>query len=329
MSEEFKCPFCQNLPAELRKIPSKDVYVATCRLCGNYKVTEEFCKWSRIEDVNLIIRKSDEAEKYPIGDIQGAIHERNLDEVIPFIGWDSTPESEFMNIKEFMQSVQIPQNPSQKIDKLLENLDNASNSKIGKNLGLNLDMGGKWCYASDRTEFLFILNAAKERKYFSEAEFSKTNEKYFIVLSVKAWDRIEETKKVNRKSKQGFIACWFTDPPNPNNQAIVDGIKNAGYEAMILQGKHFPETVISKALGEIKKSRFVVVDLTGERKSVFFEAGYALGINIDVLFVVEKEYWDANKTSLEFYVKNYNIKAYSSPAELQEIVETAIAERIS
>lgn len=329
MTDEFKCPFCQQDPAEKREIASKDVYVVTCRNCGNYKVTEEFCRWSSTEDLDLIIRRADAIDKYPIGHIQGAIHEHNLREMTPFIGWDSTTETEFMSIEELMQSVQVPRNPSQKIDKLLDNLDRCSNSKVGKYLGINLEMGGKWCYASDRAEFLFIISAAKEKKYFSEAEFSKTNDKYSLVLSLKAWDRIEETKKINQKSKQGFIACWFTDPPNPNNQAIIEGIKIADYEPMILQGRHFPETVISKALGEIKKSRFVIVDLTGERKSVFFEAGYALGIGLDVIFVVEKEYWDTNKTSLEFYVKNYNIKAYSSAEELKEIVETAIDERIN
>ena len=327
MTEEFKCPFCQQDPAEKRTIPSKDVYVVTCRNCGKYKVTEEFCMWSGVEDSNLLIRHADTIDKYPIGHVQGVIHEHNLRELIPFIGWGSTAETEFMSIKELMESVQIPQNPSQKIDKLLQNLDEASHSKVGKRLGLNYDMGGKWCYAENTEEFLFILKAAEERGYFAQANFPTG--KCTVTLSIEAWERIEDIKQVNQNSRQGFIACWFTDPPNPNNQAIIEGIKIAGYEPMILQGRHFPETVISKALSEIKKSRFVIVDLTGERKSVFFEAGYALGIGLDIIFVVEKEYWDVNKASLEFYVKNYNIKAYSSAEELKEIVETAIAERIN
>lgn len=81
---------------------------------------------------------------------------------------------------------------------------------------------------------------------------------------------------------------------------------------------------MDKALAEIRESRFLVVDLTKNRPSVFFEAGFAHGLGIEIIFV----YKEGEGTDLEFYAKHYQCYKYSSPDELRELVKNAISARI-
>lgn len=325
--EEPKCQFCQGEATLEQSTRFNGSIKVVCRFCGTYYATEEFLMYAGWDGSDILINKGgSDPVKYPLHNVQGAIQEYSLKGKTPNFAWDSNPAHGFTDLGEFMRGFEVPKNPSQKIDKLLQNLDKAAHSRVGKGLDLNYDQGGSWCYAQDTDEFVFILKSANDIGYFSEASFPTGKAR--VVLSLEAWNRIESLKQANEQSRFGFVACWFETPPNPNNQAIVDGITNAGYEPIILQGKHFSETIISKALSDIKRSRFVVVDLTGQRYSVFFEAGFALGRGIDVIFVIERKYWDANKKDLEFYVKNYNIKAYEDAEQLEDIVKSAIKERI-
>lgn len=82
---------------------------------------------------------------------------------------------------------------------------------------------------------------------------------------------------------------------------------------------------MDKALSEIRKSKFLVVDLTGSSPNVFFEIGFAFGLGKDIIFV----YKDEKEKKLEFYVKHYQCYKYKEPAELVEIVKNAIDARIS
>ena len=82
---------------------------------------------------------------------------------------------------------------------------------------------------------------------------------------------------------------------------------------------------MDKALGEIRKSRFAVVDLTGKRGSVFFEAGFAFGLGAEIIFVYKE---GAEDDTLEFYARHYQCYAYSDAADLREKLKNSIQARI-
>jgi hypothetical protein len=111
-------------------------------------------------------------------------------------------------------------------------------------------------------------------------------------------------------------------------KAIEEAIKETGYRPVCIKEKYYSETIMDKALGEIRKSRFVVIDLTGGRNSVFFEAGFVLGLDIEAIYVYKEEAEGA-KNPAEFYIKHYQCYKYKDAEELKETIMNAIEARIA
>ena len=81
-------------------------------------------------------------------------------------------------------------------------------------------------------------------------------------------------------------------------------------------------------MAEIRKSRFVIADFThgdgGIRGSVYFEAGFALGLGIPVIFSCRKDQID----KLQFDVRQYPHIAWGTLDDLRKGLEQRILARI-
>ena len=66
--------------------------------------------------------------------------------------------------------------------------------------------------------------------------------------------------------------------------------------------KEHNDKICDAIVAEIRKSRFVVADFTGHRGGVYFEAGFALGLGIPVIWTCKKE--ELPKT--HFDTRQYN-----------------------
>ena len=66
-------------------------------------------------------------------------------------------------------------------------------------------------------------------------------------------------------------------------------------------------------MAEIKNSRFLVADVTGQRQGVYFEAGYAIGLGLPVI-------WSVHENDLEnvhFDTRQYNHIVWNTADDLQ------------
>jgi hypothetical protein len=297
-----------------------------CSTCGKFYVSEELYDFT-------LERLGSGFEKYSKNRfiLQGGLREkispdgkRPIFLTIKKSSPKDTDDVYAISMEDYLELLSpIPQNPSQKIDKLLSNLEKMSAGSYGHLFQLNFETDYPLAYARDVAEFSFLLSAMNEKGLFDMT--SKSNVGWHFRLSIDAWERIEENKNKRIKLYQGFVACWFADKHDLFRKAIERGIKNAGYEPLSIKEKNYPETVLSKALGEIRKSRFVVIDFTGQRDTVFVEFGFALGQGLETILVINKNDW---KNLKEFYVTNYNVRRYSDEKDLEGIVETAILERV-
>ena len=52
---------------------------------------------------------------------------------------------------------------------------------------------------------------------------------------------------------------------------------------MRLDNEDYVGGITDEIMAQIKRSRFVVADYTAQRKSVYFEAGFALGLGLTVI----------------------------------------------
>ena len=99
----------------------------------------------------------------------------------------------------------------------------------------------------------------------------------------------EQRGKQGRKKKRAFVAMWF-DPrmQEAYSRGIEPAIRDAGYEPVRIDRKEFLGKVDDEIVAEIRRSRFVVADFTtskkaGARGGVYYEAGFAQGLGLDVI----------------------------------------------
>ncbi len=69
-----------------------------------------------------------------------------------------------------------------------------------------------------------------------------------------------------------------------------------------------------KIMAEIKNSRFLVADVTQQNKGVYFEAGYALGLGLPVIWCIKED----DLKNVHFDTRQYNHITYKTEDELKE-----------
>lgn len=108
-------------------------------------------------------------------------------------------------------------------------------------------------------------------------------------ISLKGWELINQQNASNPQSRDAFIAMPFHERFLPlYEQALFPGIRSAGYEAVRIDRKEHNNRIDDEIIASIRKSRFLVADFSMQRGGIYFEAGFALGLALPVIWTVEK-----------------------------------------
>ncbi|MDP8200812.1 MAG: hypothetical protein P9M11_01570 [Candidatus Tenebribacter burtonii] len=157
-----------------------------------------------------------------------------------------------------------------------------------------------------RNEFNYILNnyLIQEKKYLSVNP---------LIITPKGWAHIETLKYTNPNSKKVFVAMWFEDGMKKIcDDFIFPAIVKAGYEPIRIDNKEHNNDINDEIIAEIRSSRFVVADFTGNRGGVYYEAGFANGLNIPVIHMCKQD----ELQSVHFDVNHRNIIDWESEDDL-------------
>jgi hypothetical protein len=120
---------------------------------------------------------------------------------------------------------------------------------------------------------------------------------------------------------QAFVAMWFDDSMSDAwLSGFEPGIKAAGFRPVRLDDKDYVGGITDEIMAEIRRSRFVVADYTGQRHNVYFEAGFALGLGLTVIPTCRADEND----KLEFDIRHLNTLPWKSPADLAEALNKRI-----
>jgi hypothetical protein len=147
-----------------------------------------------------------------------------------------------------------------------------------------------------------------------------------IMLRPPGYARVAELDGANAGSKQAFVAMWF-DPimDDAYRNGIMPAIRDAGYDAVRIDGKEHNGKIDDEIIGEIRRSRFLVADFTqgdsGARGGVYYEAGFAHGLNIPVIFMCRIDMIG----KVHFDTRQYNHIAWENPEDLRERLSKRIS----
>lgn len=174
-------------------------------------------------------------------------------------------------------------------------------------------------YLNDEQELEFYLRTLIS-KGLIEGNFSPTEGDYDILWNANiTYTGLEYYLKLTnegQKSKRCFIAMNFDDNMQETRLAIKSACRNTGFEPILIDEIHFDaDTTINDAIiAELKKSKFCISDFTGQKDGVYFEAGFALGRGLKVIYSVHK---DDLKNS-HFDTKHFPHITYETTKELKE-----------
>ena len=135
-----------------------------------------------------------------------------------------------------------------------------------------------------------------------------------IDLGLGARIHVEEMLGELGLSRQAFVAMWFHDSMDGvYEDGIKPAIEAAGYEAVRIDQQDFVGPVVDEIVAEIRKSRFVVADFTGARGGVYYEAGFAFGLDRKVIHTCRK----GSEQDLLFDTSYLNHLIWETPEDLR------------
>ena len=100
--------------------------------------------------------------------------------------------------------------------------------------------------------------------------------------------------KKARSPKQAFVAMWFSsEMSDAYERGIEPGIRDADFAPIRIDEKKDANRIDDDIIAEIKRSEFVVADMThgadGVRGSVYYEAGFAHGHGLKVIYSCRRD----------------------------------------
>jgi hypothetical protein len=134
-----------------------------------------------------------------------------------------------------------------------------------------------------------------------------------------------------RDLKQVFVAMAFGGTPLQRAEAVAlynDGLKLGvegsepnltGLRSKRIDLEETNEKLCEEIIVEIRRSRAIIADITHERPNVYYEAGYAHGLGLPVIFTC-----DETKFKPHFDTQQYKTICWANPTDLAKKLELRI-----
>jgi hypothetical protein len=271
-----QCPLCNSL---LKKCPAYlELYFYNCPNCGKYGLEEDIVDYNlpsynnnqKLTLSNYIYRHQTKANHNTLkiynNDIENIFKNHSLptpleitDMLITYIGdkWSKHRNLITISSKDFEHDL----------------------AKYG---------------VQDQMVLFSHIGTLKENGYLK----GNLNEDIFkcdsVNLSLIGWQRYEELKRGATESMQGFMAMKYGDEllDEVFRDHFKPAIEKTGFKLVRLDDEPEPGSIDNRLRMEIKRSKFLVVDLTYGNNGAYWEAGYAEGLGKPVIYTCEESHFD-------------------------------------
>lgn len=233
-------------------------------------------------------------------------------------------------LQEFINNNFIEYSPDQKSKNLLKYIKSLSSFE-GDAISLtrqkiNENQIWREMYFTNEREMEFYLKDLIQEELISQYGASKDG---FGILSLTKKGIIAlRDSSFNDDSKTCFIAMSFSPELDEiYSNAIAPAVINCGFSPFIVKDQLIPtgKTINDEIIAGIKMSRFMIADFTKHRNGVYFEAGFARGLGMEVIYTCSKEDID----NAHFDTRQYQHILWTNSEELKEQLTFRIKALIS
>jgi len=173
-----------------------------------------------------------------------------------------------------------------------------------------------WTQDADELRFIFDDYLVAETGYLKQVESG------LYKITPKGWLHLDELSTKRIASSSGFVAMWFNPCMNLMFAAVERAITSAGYRAVRIDRQEHNNRIDDEILAALRRSKFVVADFTEQRGGVYFEAGFGLGLGLQVIWLCRHDHLE----KVHFDNRQYNFILWTDD-KLDEL-ERALKNRI-
>lgn len=296
MIKQVNCPICDNLSKE--ESTNRDGYHIICPKCGEYFISQSLKSMLQYEGNRKYNYK-----------ISSWISEQNKI-------FDNTPELLTTNLDTIIN--QREKTIKEKFDCFLKTISTLNNGQ------LNLS-NFNHCYIYDDNKLSIFYQKALDKNYI-KGTIHKHMQGSFLMYQGICFDGleyIESLTETNENSKNVFVAFYFTKELQEifdNDVKEIIGEIGLNYTRVSSSTTDINKTINDDIIGKIKSSKIVIADFSGQRNSVYFEAGFAMGLNIPVIWTCKKD----EEKELSFDTRQYPHILWETKEDLKEKLKNRI-----
>ncbi|MDE0178608.1 MAG: hypothetical protein OXP36_08410 [Gammaproteobacteria bacterium] len=206
---------------------------------------------------------------------------------------------------------------------LLEAIERRTQNPASR-VNLICDQDYPLAWATDHDELEYLLDSLQARGHL--ALVNRQGDRVVeSQVTPSGWEYLDGLDRRTVDTNHVFVAMWF-DPSMHTawTDAIRPTIQNVGYRPYrVDDDPSNAERIDAKIQLEIARSRFVIADVTGQRQGVYFEAGYALGLQIPVIWSVRTD----NLEQVHFDTRQFPHIVWDNEHDLAQKLESVVIAR--
>ena len=279
------CVICE-IPLDRDTTYSGGIYTAHCTNCGKYRITD-----SAYEDLVSDWRTRKSKKNYfPFLSHKVRLRQRPDDPTFVRLEW---LQEIFDGAVHFPSAIEQIENL---VIYLAENLD-PGESRLISHKNSQAVVG-----AISRNTFGWVLKSATDKKWVQGTPHKdvKPFELLHGSLTVDGWHWYSEIGR-HRHSNIAFMAMKYGDD---ELTGIIDdhfrpAVEETGFDLKLLSDDPEAGIIDNRLRVEIRRSRLLIADLTHHNNGAYWEAGFAEGLGLPVIYMCKKSVLDTGQVHFD------------------------------
>ena len=263
---------------------TRDEFENECPRCGTFEITGTAAALEKNPDVR---RK-----------LSGWVHGRNRDGIVPLITSDTLAR---------MGSLRLPSIAERAERLLLEAVH--GQERLDNRINLDEPRFVAATYSWDLEETRVLQQLLKRRGWIESVAYGARGAE----VTVEGYMAADELTAERAQSEEVFVAMSFSPQmTSAYETGLQVGIECAGYVPIRVDRTEHVNRIDDEIVARIRRSAFLVADFTEQKPGVYFEAGFALGLNLPVIWTCRSD----DIANLHFDVRQYNCINWTDEGDL-------------
>lgn len=275
MTSSTKCILC-GTEARTEDFTVAMMYRVSCGNCSTYSITRD------AHDDLPGDRSFDRAKLHLISGYFRELNEKGLPQEKPL---------KLDDIPQILSHSWVPKSVADKANKLLLHIDRHS-TYFQEPVEINFDTPAI-AYCVNKIELAAIYHELGKSGLINKDGQAKKSDAGMARLTLAGAKEVERLKQISSSSHQCFVAMWFDESMGSfYEEYIAPAVRETGFSALRIDNKEHNDDICDNIIGEIRNSRFLIADFTGLRAGVYYEAGFAHGLGLPVIFTCREDWFN-------------------------------------